>query len=688
MGWLDKLQDGGEFLGTTNKGFNYNGAWGGPAQNGTKVSYGKGDKKIPLLERDIQNQYDFMRDWAQSPQYNTMVDNSTTGPIDSYYLKKHRQENLDNTNFTLSSKSPFKGERKDTVGGMSDTNTGNIAFYPAGYYNPAFPRGMAAHEVSHNTDRPNRNSTFIEKVVGDPYIDKEKRIIPEKDLLLMDKYRKVNPAYKKNNLNPKLLSKDEKAYQDYYNYISNPTETRARLNHIRYDSKTHNIYDPFTQKVNPEILKNIEDNSQSNSDYDPYSQLRDVYTPSQILDLLNKVSDNSAPSDKNKQTAQNGASMAGSVGFSYARTGAPSNGKYAKKTMPSAQHGLKSDVRKQTDLLRVPMWAGANQEEEYIPVTNKIVDTQNRDALAKTAAQDFTSWYGNSETIKKFGKNTGMDPRRLGDLVGRALRTPSEQYASDDSRRQDNNAQFFSPLSESNKYGMIRYNKQEKDDPSLGITAPNMNAAIQHEFGHAGSIDDVLGPSLMRVLGNPNNQKKNYLEGVRDYLSQPQEAYGNFHQMRIELGLKPGQKVDVPTLQKLIKEKKLDNSNFYKTFDDDKIVKAINTIASTNKTDNYNSYAQDGKIIDDEMGQWAHPGKITRIPSNHITMQGVGYPVLGISDTGDKKLMKPGKDYKFKGSKVTEYPMIKNGGELTKLDQLTNFTNYNKPQPGGWLDNL
>jgi hypothetical protein len=25
---------------------------------------------------------------------------------------------------------------------------------------------------------------------------------------------------------------------------------------------------------------------------------------------------------------------------------------------------------------------------------------------------------------------------------------------------------------------------------------------------------------------------------------------------------------------------------------------------------------------------------------------------------------------------------------LQKLDQLTNFTNYNTKQPGGWLDNL
>jgi hypothetical protein len=98
-----------------------------------------------------------------------------------------------------------------------------------------------------------------------------------------------------------------------------------------------------------------------------------------------------------------------------------------------------------------------------------------------------------------------------------------------------------------------------------------------------------------------------------------------------------------------------------------------------------------GGIIRDDRGQWDHPGEITEINSNDITMQGVPYDVLGVSDTGDTKLMKPGKNYKFKGKKVTEYPMAQNGLRqeqkgLQNLDNLTNFTNYNKPQPGGWLN--
>jgi hypothetical protein len=98
---------------------------------------------------------------------------------------------------------------------------------------------------------------------------------------------------------------------------------------------------------------------------------------------------------------------------------------------------------------------------------------------------------------------------------------------------------------------------------------------------------------------------------------------------------------------------------------------------------------REGGIIKDDMGQWKYPGEITEIGSNQITMEGVPYDVLGISDTGDTKLMKPGKNYKFKGKKVTEFPMAKNGLRqeqkgLQNLEDLTNFTNYNKPS--NWLN--
>ena len=79
------------------------------------------------------------------------------------------------------------------------------------------------------------------------------------------------------------------------------------------------------------------------------------------------------------------------------------------------------------------------------------------------------------------------------------------------------------------------------------------------------------------------------------------------------------------------------------------------------------------EVIEDDMGQLTNPGKITKINSNNITMKGVDFPVLGISDTGDKKMMQPGKDYKFDGNSVTEYPMKGQGGMNVPLKMINEF---------------
>ena len=75
------------------------------------------------------------------------------------------------------------------------------------------------------------------------------------------------------------------------------------------------------------------------------------------------------------------------------------------------------------------------------------------------------------------------------------------------------------------------------------------------------------------------------------------------------------------------------------------------------------NYKKQGGPILDPRGQWAHPGKVTRIPGSDITMQGVNYPVLGIGNNGKKQVMYPGQEYNFGGaSYVDEYPIMQPGG--------------------------
>ena len=73
----------------------------------------------------------------------------------------------------------------------------------------------------------------------------------------------------------------------------------------------------------------------------------------------------------------------------------------------------------------------------------------------------------------------------------------------------------------------------------------------------------------------------------------------------------------------------------------------------------YFSSKQQGGIIEDNQGQWTHPGAVTKIDGGNITMKGVNYPVLGVSNLGEQKMMYPNKDYQFQGAEsVTEYPQL------------------------------
>jgi hypothetical protein len=74
--------------------------------------------------------------------------------------------------------------------------------------------------------------------------------------------------------------------------------------------------------------------------------------------------------------------------------------------------------------------------------------------------------------------------------------------------------------------------------------------------------------------------------------------------------------------------------------------------------------------VEDPMGQWRHPGRCTMIPNNQITMQNVGYPVLGIDDTGYMHMMKPEQKYTYPGTQVFEIPMT--ARHKTWLMQLMN----------------
>ena len=84
---------------------------------------------------------------------------------------------------------------------------------------------------------------------------------------------------------------------------------------------------------------------------------------------------------------------------------------------------------------------------------------------------------------------------------------------------------------------------------------------------------------------------------------------------------------------------------------------------------------QSGAVVS-RYGQWKYPGMTTVVPSSNITMKGVPYPVLGVSDNGDAKMMLPGMDYQFNGNSVTEYPVMQTSGTAYSLGGEYDLTPY------------
>jgi hypothetical protein len=255
--------------------------------------------------RSIQDQKQYMKDYMDSPMYNEMVDNSTTGISDKFFLNLSRDHNYDTAKVTLMNRN-LTGE-DENVGANSNSTTGAIKVFPKGYQGPQL-EGMISHEISHTIDKPVKwkdKARSIHEFLGNPYMD-EKRIIPKKDIDLMQSYYKGNDYYKelfnKNALNNAALNED----REWFNYVSDPTETRARLNDIRYNAKKYNIYDPFTEKVDVEKLNEIRKLSKKAGGFDPFNQLRDVYSEDQIINMLNTISQNDTEEDRSVSVAKNG----------------------------------------------------------------------------------------------------------------------------------------------------------------------------------------------------------------------------------------------------------------------------------------------------------------------------------------------------------------------------------------------
>jgi hypothetical protein len=394
-----------------------------------------------------------------------------------------------------------------------------------------------------------------------------------------------------------------------------------------------------------------------------------------------------------------GGSMPGAVGFTYARTNdpAPSNGPYAKKTKASAQNG--------TELAQFKPGGKAPKKGLY--------DSPENDKSKYDAQKSWLfNWMSNPEYNKRLAKNlkesninTGkydysdyFDSKFRGDEYYRNKANELTEGA----KKQMLRAKVFTPKSEVDDYDFKdKYiNEFSTNDDfqknnlvyslytNSGFYNPLKNqiflqqdidpGTAVHEFTHATGLDKLIsniskpGNKILKenellkkkynvrdirtgydnVKGKVNSILPNWLENrqveinpdeltispeTRSYINQSEEIYPRIMDLRYRGGVKPGQIINKKNF-KNIKSKTIDDAIF-RVYDDNQIIEMMNKFA-------YND----------------------NIQQQYTAKNGT-----------EMKYYQEGLDWKPK-------TISRDGSQLVKLDQLTNFTNYNTKQPGGWLD--
>jgi len=423
-----------------------------------------------------------------------------------------------------------------------------------------------------------------------------------------------------------------------------------------------------------------------------------------------------------------GGALPGSVGFMYARTQnpAPANGKYTKKTLASAQAGIVMPEAELTPDIPKSKISTAIKSGTQDPTATNLETDSFGQAYSKARKQGKTkfSYQGKDYSTKYKGtpeeqlKQTGITDAQLHDrniiqdqlaknlfpigydklnVLGSLftknsdrktledqIRTNTDYYewTAEDAKRRLDAFNLYSGLPQKHGTFSVSKNKpsisKNKDDIYYSITNDKLRKLLADKI----TTYDLNAQKDIPAQFKENDQSIQYVPGAKNkiILDDKSGVMGNF---TASLGKddqgdyvsyydkwdiapkdfgKPMEIYDKIYLKDLIKDYKPKMQNggemaFYQNGLDFK----PKSISKKGK-----------KIIKDDMGQWAHPGEVTEISSPDITMQGVDYPVLGISDTGHTQMMYPDQDYKFDGKKVTEFPMMQKGGWLDKYSPIIN----------------
>ena len=673
-GWLNKYDDGGvqpnyndasvsmsdDFvgLGYDTKGRDYSPAWGGQFQGGGKLTpvspmqqveqVVQPTPTVPYLQ--TKDPAEFYKSWIQSPEYERRLKSTGYSDVPDRWstdklseIEKVKKERLG----LLENIQPLEYDRFKRSEAIIDYDNGSTININPSDYEGSSRQSVEAHEIAHVATPPSTIGGDEFGIFMGSMLDLKKPIVS-------------------GSQGSKEREASIEAVGDFQ-HSQKPWEAKADLDALRFMMYDKGIYDITKGKKFTET--DFEKAKQNLGKDRVFKRLADRMGKKNFVNLMNTIA--KADGDEQLPMAMGGMSIPGSVGFTYARTAgsAPSEGKYAKKTMASAQNGIMS-----------PMLLARN-------VLNYFYPSEEAAPAVEAAPSDYKKGLTNELLQRQAYKESTFNPAAVSPAGYKGLTQIGEGVLED----------------YSNKKG------GKKLDPFNPEDAVELQKFAMNDLYNASFInkpDQSDSVRIAKTLAAYNWGRGNLSNYLNEQKSKGVDIYDSYDW----LNNLPKETSDYVN-KILLQEDPSFNKNYKKASTNPKYEEVTSLydqkefggdIPSAQNGQEMRFYQngldwkprsmKEGGITKDNQGYWnpENWGKPVEIDSNDITMEGVYEPLLGVSDTGDTKLMKPGKNYKFKGKKVREYPVGKLGinqldaQPMKKLNQLLNFTN--NPDKDNWLD--
>lgn len=196
------------------------------------------------------------------------------------------------------------------------------------------------------------------------------------------------------------------------------------------------------------------------------------------------------------------------------------------------------------------------QSGGYTSHGNRVQQVSEAGPQQGPGARWVDDWYSHPETERRFQRYQGGDRTELQSRIAHAGKAglnvennPSGRYNA--------------------KYDPRNHQITVNEGQGVGAYL-----SLPHERIHASGIDERVGGQAKEILGTPKTPNK--------YLEDPREIYSNLSDIRVKLQLKPGQYVTPQMLNK-VKNSKQFGEGLFKHYDSEKIRKALNTVADTDR---------------------------------------------------------------------------------------------------------